>query len=78
MMYPFSFLFETPSTAFVTLGVGNVFLEMITTVTIFVLENSQEEDLEEVSAVCYTYHFSLSFSCSYPSNKRFTEYSLFG
>ena len=51
MMYPFSFLFETPSTAFVTLGVGNVFLEMITTVTIFVLENSQEEDLEEVSAV---------------------------
>lgn len=51
MMYPFSFLFETPSTAFVTLGVGNVFIEMITTVTIFVLENSQEEDLEEVSAV---------------------------
>ena len=53
MMYPFSFLFETPSTAFVTLGVGNVFIEMITTVTIFVLENSQEEDLEEVSAVSY-------------------------
>ena len=53
MMYPFSFLFETPSTAFVTLGVGNVFIEMITTVTIFVLENSQEEDLEEVSAVSH-------------------------
>ena len=57
MMYPFSFLFETPSTAFVTLGVGNVFLEMITTVTIFVLENSQEEDLEEVSAVCCCIHY---------------------
>ena len=57
MMYPFSFLFETPSTAFVTLGVGNVFIEMITTVTIFVLENSQEEDLEEVSAVSYNTMF---------------------
>ena len=51
MMYPFSFVFSTPSTAFVTLGVGNVFIEMITTVTVFVLENSQEEDLEDTAEV---------------------------
>ena len=62
MMYPFSFVFTTPSTAFVTLGIGNIFIEMITTVTVFVLEISQEEDLEDAAEVWHISYVELQLA----------------
>ena len=48
----FSFLFSVPSSAFVTLSCANLFIGIITTVTTFVLENFDDEELKNVGAIC--------------------------
>ncbi|ODN00384.1 ATP-binding cassette sub-family A member 2 [Orchesella cincta] len=50
-MYPFSFLFGVPSTAFVVLACSNLFIGIITTVSTFVLEQFGDEELMEVGKV---------------------------
>ena len=45
-MYPSSFAFSIPSSAFVTLSCTNLFVGIITTVTTFVLENFEDEELQ--------------------------------
>ena len=50
-MYPSSFLFSIPSSAFVTLSCTNLFVGIITTVTTFVLENFEDEE-EYAKASC--------------------------
>ena len=52
MMYPASFFFSIPSTAFVTLACMNLFLGIITTVTTFVLENFDDEELKQIATIC--------------------------
>ncbi len=44
-MYPFSFLFENPSTAFISLSVVNLMIGIITLMIVFVLENLGEAEL---------------------------------
>ena len=50
-MYPSSFLFDIPSSAFVTLSCTNLFIGIITTVTTFVLENFEDEELQYVGSI---------------------------
>ncbi|CAL8101606.1 unnamed protein product [Orchesella dallaii] len=50
-MYPFSFLFSVPSTAFVVLACSNLFIGIITTVSTFVLESFGDDELMEVGKV---------------------------
>ncbi|CAG7823081.1 unnamed protein product [Allacma fusca] len=46
LMYPASYMFSIPSTAFVALACGNLFVGVITTVSTFVLEQFGESDEE--------------------------------
>ena len=50
MMYPFSRLFDVPSSAFVTLSCANVFLGTVSTLATFILEILQSDD--PVSSMC--------------------------
>jgi len=43
MMYPLSYVFKVPSTAFVAVGCINVFLGMLSTLSTFILELFMEE-----------------------------------
>ncbi|KAI5742390.1 hypothetical protein M8J77_006739 [Diaphorina citri] len=49
LMYPCSFMFSVPSTAFVVLGCFNLFVGLITTLTVTVLDNLQDDTLENVN-----------------------------
>ncbi|CAF0889943.1 unnamed protein product [Didymodactylos carnosus] len=52
LMYPFSYLFKTPSTGFVLISCINIFLGLITTISTFTLENiSDEPDLQKINVV---------------------------
>ena len=51
LMYPTSFLFSVPSSAFVTLACANLFVGIITTVTTFVLENFDDEELRFIGSI---------------------------
>ena len=51
LMYPASFLFSVPSSAFVTLACANLFIGIITTITVFVLENFDDEELEMIGDI---------------------------
>ncbi len=51
LMYPASFLFSVPSSAFVTLSCTNLFIGIITTVTTFVLENFEDDELKYVGSI---------------------------
>uniref|UniRef100_A0A1B6HJR2 ABC transporter domain-containing protein n=2 Tax=Homalodisca liturata TaxID=320908 RepID=A0A1B6HJR2_9HEMI len=51
LMYPFSFYFDVPSSAFVALACCNMFVGIITTITTFVLSVFDDEDLREVADV---------------------------
>ena len=50
-MYPASFLFSIPSSAFVTLSCTNLFVGIITTVTTFVLENFEDDELQYIGSI---------------------------
>jgi len=50
-MYPASFIFSIPSSAFVTLSCVNLFIGIITTITTFVLENFDDEELKNIGAI---------------------------
>jgi len=52
LMYPFSFVFSIPSSAFVTLSCVNLFIGIITTVTTFVLENFDDVELKNIGNIC--------------------------
>ena len=52
LMYPFSFIFSIPSSAFVTLSCVNLFIGIITTVTTFVLENFDDVELKNIGSIC--------------------------
>jgi len=43
MMYPASYLFSVPSTAFVAVGCVNIFLGILSTLSTFILELFMEE-----------------------------------
>jgi len=45
MMYPVSYLFKVPSTAFVAVGCINIFLGLLSTLSTFILELFMEEVL---------------------------------
>jgi len=47
LMYPASFAFSVPSSAFVTLSCTNLFIGIITTVTTFVLENFEDDVIND-------------------------------
>ena len=51
MMYSASYLFSVPSSAFVTLSCTNLFIGIITTVTTFVLENFEDEELQYIGSI---------------------------
>jgi len=51
LMYPASFIFSIPSSAFVTLSCVNLFIGIITTITTFVLENFDDEELKNIGAI---------------------------
>uniref|UniRef100_A0A1B6DIK2 ABC transporter domain-containing protein n=2 Tax=Clastoptera arizonana TaxID=38151 RepID=A0A1B6DIK2_9HEMI len=51
LMYPASYLFSVPSSAFVSLACGNMFVGIITTITVSVLRLFDDEDLKAVSSV---------------------------
>ncbi|BES89471.1 ATP-Hypothetical protein cassette sub-family A ABC1 member [Nesidiocoris tenuis] len=51
MMYPASFLFDVPSSAFVAMGCGNMFIGIITTITTSVLSSFPDEDLRHISKI---------------------------
>eukprot|EP00094_Tigriopus_californicus_P002639 TCALIF_02551-PA protein Name:"Similar to Abca7 ATP-binding cassette sub-family A member 7 (Rattus norvegicus)" AED:0.06 eAED:0.06 QI:3223/1/1/1/0.88/0.92/28/283/1389 len=51
LMYPASFLFSVPSSAFVTLSCTNLFIGIITTVTTFVLENFEDDELKYIGSI---------------------------
>ncbi len=50
-MYPASFIFSVPSSAFVSLSCANLFVGIITTVTTFILENFEDEELEYIGSI---------------------------
>ena len=51
LMYPASFVFSIPSSAFVTLSCVNLFVGIITTITTFVLENFDDEELKYIATI---------------------------
>ncbi|XP_023327394.1 ATP-binding cassette sub-family A member 2 [Eurytemora carolleeae] len=52
LMYPASFVFSVPSSAFVTLACANLFIGIITTITTFVLENFDDVELKNIGNIC--------------------------
>ncbi|CAF3930645.1 unnamed protein product, partial [Didymodactylos carnosus] len=52
LMYPFSYLFKTPSTGFILMSCVNVFLGITTTVATFTLENFPDDpDLQMINGI---------------------------
>ena len=51
LMYPASFLFRVPSVAFVLLACTNLFVGIITTITVVVLENFDDQELQDVGFI---------------------------
>ncbi|XP_046387973.1 ATP-binding cassette sub-family A member 7-like isoform X2 [Ischnura elegans] len=51
LMYPASFLFSIPSSAFVALGCANLFIGIVTTVATFVLEIFDDEELQYIASI---------------------------
>ncbi|OQV15717.1 ATP-binding cassette sub-family A member 1 [Hypsibius exemplaris] len=51
MMYIPSFYFKVPSSAFVALACFNLFLGTVSTITVFILELLQDEELQEIAAI---------------------------
>ena len=51
MMYIPSFLFKVPSSAFVALACANLFLGLVSTITVFILELMDDVELQEVAAI---------------------------
>lgn len=43
MMYPVSYIFSVPSTAFVVMGCINIFIGIVSTISTFILELFMEE-----------------------------------
>ena len=50
-MYPASFIFRVPSVAFVLLACVNLFIGIITTITVVVLENFDDEELQYIGNI---------------------------
>ena len=50
-MYPASFIFRVPSVAFVLLACTNLFIGIITTITVVVLENFDDEELQYIGNI---------------------------
>ena len=50
-MYPASFVFNVPSVAFVLLACANLFIGIITTITVAVLENFDDQELKDIGAI---------------------------
>jgi len=65
LMYPFSYVFGIPSTAFVVLACLNLFIGIITTVSTFVLEQLGDE---VSNALDYPFFFSFRALIRYPFN----------
>ncbi|KAG8212763.1 hypothetical protein J437_LFUL019720 [Ladona fulva] len=51
LMYPASFIFSVPSSAFVALGCANLFIGIVTTVATFVLEIFDDEELQYIASI---------------------------
>ena len=51
LMYPASFLFRVPSVAFVLLACFNLFIGIITTITVVVLENFDDQELQNIGNI---------------------------
>lgn len=51
LMYPMSFVFSIPSSAFVSLSCANMFIGIITTVTTFVLAAFDDQELKEIDNI---------------------------
>ncbi|CAH1395854.1 unnamed protein product [Nezara viridula] len=51
LMYPLSFVFSIPSSAFVSLSCANMFIGIITTVTTFVLAAFDDQELKEIDNI---------------------------
>uniref|UniRef100_A0A0A9WJK3 Retinal-specific ATP-binding cassette transporter n=1 Tax=Lygus hesperus TaxID=30085 RepID=A0A0A9WJK3_LYGHE len=51
MMYPASFVFNVPSSAFVAMGCGNMFIGIITTITTSVLQSFPDEELRYIAKI---------------------------
>ena len=51
LMYPASFVFRVPSVAFVLLACANLFIGIITTITVVVLENFDDEELQYIGNI---------------------------
>ena len=50
-MYPASFVFKIPSAAFVILACANLFIGIITTITVAVLENFNDQELKDIGMI---------------------------
>ena len=50
-MYPASFVFRVPSVAFVLLACANLFVGIITTITVVVLENFDDQELQDIGFI---------------------------
>ena len=50
LMYPASFVFRVPSVAFVLLACANLFVGIITTITVVVMENFDDQELQDIAA----------------------------
>jgi hypothetical protein len=50
-MYPASFVFRVASVAFVLLACANLFVGIITTITVAVLENFDDDELKRVGEI---------------------------
>ena len=51
LMYPASFIFRVPSVAFVLLACVNLFIGIITTITVVVMENFDDEELQYIGNI---------------------------
>ena len=51
MMYPASYIFSVPSTAFVVMGCINIFIGIVSTISTFILELFMEERLDRINAI---------------------------
>lgn len=51
MMYPASFIFDIPSTAFVVLASGNLFIGVVSTIATFILEVMDDQELQDIADI---------------------------
>ncbi|XP_014662041.1 PREDICTED: LOW QUALITY PROTEIN: ATP-binding cassette sub-family A member 1-like [Priapulus caudatus] len=63
MMYPLSFVFNTPSTAFVALSCVNLFLGVVSTCATFILQSLQEPDLDDINEILMRVFLLLPHYC---------------